>query len=73
VKTDDGLKILKSLWPKEMGGEGGKTHPDQLFAAEYAACLVVLLGAVAGKVSFRANDSEIKAIVHHLKFAPGSF
>jgi Ohr subfamily peroxiredoxin len=71
VKTDDGLIDFEVAMPKEIGGEGGKTNPEQLFAAGYAACFGGALGAVAGKVSLR--DSEIKAKVHLGNYAPGSF
>jgi Ohr subfamily peroxiredoxin len=71
VKTDDGLIDFEVSMPKEIGGEGGKTNPEQLFAAGYAACFGGTLGAVAGKVSLR--DSEIKAKVHLGNYEPGSF
>jgi osmotically inducible protein OsmC len=71
VKTDDGLLDFDVTMPKEIGGEGGKTNPELLFAAGYAACFGGALGAVAGKVSLR--DSEIKAKVHLGNYGPGSF
>ena len=71
VKTDDGLLDFDVTMPKEIGGEGGKTNPEQLFAAGYASCFGGALGAVAGKVSLR--DSEIKAKVHLGNYGPGSF
>ena len=33
--------------PAAMGGHGGKTNPEQLFAAGYAACFNGAVGAVA--------------------------
>ena len=36
--TDDGLLDVHLRPPKEMGGPGGGTNPEQLFAAGYAAC-----------------------------------
>ncbi|MBL9039560.1 MAG: organic hydroperoxide resistance protein [Archangium sp.] len=38
VKTDDGALDLKVTPPKSMGGAGGATNPEQLFAAGYSAC-----------------------------------
>ena len=38
VKTDDGLLDLQLAVPTQMGGKGGATNPEQLFAAGYAAC-----------------------------------
>ena len=36
--TEDGMLALDVRIPKEMGGPGGATNPEQLFAAGYAAC-----------------------------------
>ena len=71
VKTDDGLLDFDVAMPKEIGGEGEKTNPEQFFAAGYASCFGGALGAVAGKTSLR--DSEIKAKVHLGNYGPGSF
>ncbi len=71
VRTDDGMLDFDVAMPKEIGGEGGKTNPEQLFACGYAACFGGALGAVAGKTSLR--DSEIKASVHLGNYGPGSF
>lgn len=38
IKTNDGLLDMEVAMPKEIGGPGGKTNPEQLFAAGYAAC-----------------------------------
>lgn len=71
VKTDDGLLNFDVAMPKEIGGEGGKTNPEQLFAAAFATCFGGALAAVAGKTSLR--DSEITAKVHLGNFGPGDY
>lgn len=38
VRSDDGILDLPLAMPKELGGKGGATNPEQLFAAGYAAC-----------------------------------
>ena len=38
VKSDDGLLELGLAMPGSLGGKGGATNPEQLFAAGYAAC-----------------------------------
>lgn len=48
ARSDDGLIDLDLQPPKEMGGPGGATNPEQLFAAGYAACFQGALG-VAGR------------------------
>src|SRR5215471_13273912 len=61
VKSDDGVLDLPLAMPKELGGKGGATNPEQLFAAGYAACfenaVIHVTRAQAGKV--RDNDIEV--------------
>jgi lipoyl-dependent peroxiredoxin len=64
AKTDDGQLNLQLDRPKEMGGKGAGTNPEQLFAAGYAACFIGALKVVAGKQHIRALqevsiDSEV--------------
>lgn len=47
--SSDGLLDVKLAVPKEMGGAGGGTNPEQLFAAGYAACFVGAMRAVAAQ------------------------
>ncbi len=62
--TDDGLLDVKLAPPKELGGKGGATNPEQLFAAGYSACFMGALKHVAGmkKVVVPA-DASIDASV----------
>jgi osmotically inducible protein OsmC len=39
VTSDDGFVDLDLRIPKEMGGPGGATNPEELFAAGYAASI----------------------------------
>lgn len=50
--TDDGLLSVKLAPPKELGGPGGATNPEQLFAAGYAACFL-------GAMKFVGNRDKI--------------
>ncbi len=45
--TDDGLLEVRLAVPKSMGGAGGATNPEQLFAAGYSACFIGALRHVA--------------------------
>jgi Ohr subfamily peroxiredoxin len=47
-KTDDGKLAVKLAPPKEMGGNGDGTNPEQLFAAGYSACFMGAMKFVAG-------------------------
>ncbi|WP_395687212.1 organic hydroperoxide resistance protein [Aestuariivirga sp.] len=63
-KTDDGkLDVALSL-PKEMGGDGKGTNPEQLFAVGYSACYLGAVKFVAGqeKVTI-APDAAVTAHV----------
>ncbi|ADI30186.1 organic hydroperoxide resistance protein [Methylotenera versatilis] len=64
VKSDDGKLDVKLNPPKEMGGNGNGTNPEQLFAAGYASCFIGALKFVAGtqKVVLPA-DTSINASV----------
>ena len=48
AKTDDGKLDVKLAPPKELGGNGVGTNPEQLFAAGYAACFIGAMRLVAG-------------------------
>ncbi|MGY6557928.1 MAG: organic hydroperoxide resistance protein [Nitritalea sp.] len=71
VKTDDGQLDFAVAMPKEIGGAGGQTNPEQLFAAGYAACFGGALGAVAKGVSL--SDAEVAVKAHLGKTAGGGF
>ena len=61
--TDDGLLDVHMKPPKEMGGPGGDTNPEQLFAAGYAACFQSALGAVGRRERVDTEDSLVEADV----------
>lgn len=63
ARTDDGLLDVDVRMPKELGGPGGATNPEQLFAAGFAACFHSALKVVAGKTSADVEDSEVSATV----------
>lgn len=47
--SDDGLLDVKLAPPKELGGAGGATNPEQLFAAGYTACFIGAMKFVGGR------------------------
>src|SRR3954463_4078117 len=49
--------------PKEMGGEGNGTNPEQLFAVGFAACFESALGAVARRQKLEVEDVAIDSKV----------
>jgi osmotically inducible protein OsmC len=62
-KTSDGALEVDLRLPAEMGGEGGGTNPEQLFAVGYAACFEGAIGAVARRQKVEADDVEIDSKV----------
>jgi osmotically inducible protein OsmC len=63
VQSSDGILDLDVRTPQEMGGEGGATNPEQLFAAGYAACFHSALKAIGKKAGADLTDSEVVADV----------
>ncbi len=61
--TDDGLLDVTLAPPKEMGGPGGATNPEQLFAAGYAACFQSALAVVGRRAGVDTSDSLVEADV----------
>ncbi|GBU12380.1 peroxiredoxin osmC [Enterobacterales bacterium] len=62
--SDDGVLDVKLGVPKEMGGMGGGTNPEQLFAAGYSACFLGALKAVAAKEKIKIPaDAKIEGAV----------
>ena len=64
VASSDGLVDTELAVPKELGGPGGATNPEQLFAAGYAACFhnALILVARAENTAL-GEDSTIDASV----------
>ncbi|WP_194775058.1 organic hydroperoxide resistance protein [Pararhodonellum marinum] len=71
VRTDDGQLDFDVAFPKEIGGPGGKTNPEQFFAAAYASCFGGALGSVANGVNL--EDAQTKVMVHLGKTKPTGF
>jgi Ohr subfamily peroxiredoxin len=62
-RTSDGALEVDLRLPAEMGGEGGGTNPEELFAVGYAACFESALGVVARRRKLEAGDVEIDSKV----------
>jgi Ohr subfamily peroxiredoxin len=61
--TDDGKLDLALAPPKELGGNGNGTNPEQLFAAGYAACFGSAVMHVARAQKLNAGPVSITANV----------
>jgi Ohr subfamily peroxiredoxin len=64
VRTSDGVLDADVKMPPELGGPGGATNPEQLFAAAYAACFHGALRLVARNKGVQlSDDATIDAAV----------
>jgi lipoyl-dependent peroxiredoxin len=62
--TSDGTLDVELRLPSEMGGDGGGTNPEQLFAVGYAACFEGALGVVARRERVELGDVSIASRVN---------
>ena len=63
VRSADGFLDLDLATPKEMGGPGGATNPEELFAAGYAACFHSALKGAARRQNVPITESSVAADV----------
>jgi Ohr subfamily peroxiredoxin len=62
-RTSDGALEVDLRMPPEMGGEGGGTNPEQLFAIGFAACFEGAVGVVGRRLRRDVGDVEIDSKV----------
>jgi lipoyl-dependent peroxiredoxin len=64
ASTDDGSFVVKLGTPIEMGGKGGGTNPEQMFAVGYSSCFIGALKLVAHEQKvLLPEDISIKSAV----------
>ena len=62
-QTSDGALDVQLRMPTEMGGAGGGTNPEELFAVGYAACFEGALGVVGRRERAEVGDVSIDSRV----------
>ena len=62
IRSEDGLLDLKLALPRILGGKGGATNSEQLFAGGYAACLENALLHVSRDAGHRFSDDDIDVV-----------
>ena len=62
-RTNDGALDVQLRSPTQMGGQGGGTNPEQLFAVGYAACFESALGVVGRRERAEVGDVSIDSRV----------
>ncbi|SAI54270.1 organic hydroperoxide resistance protein [Bordetella ansorpii] len=61
--SDDGELAVELRLPVELGGAGGGTNPEQLFAASYAACFHGALALLAERAGVPFGDAAVTVTV----------
>src|SRR5690606_2605831 len=61
--SDDGNLNLHLRLPKALGGPGGGTNPEQLFAAGYAACFHGALSLLAAREGILIAGSSVAVTI----------
>jgi Ohr subfamily peroxiredoxin len=59
ARSSDGVLDVDVRVPEAMGGKGGGTNPEQLFAAGYAACFQSALGVVSRRQKVDSSGSTV--------------
>ncbi|CAN5317135.1 organic hydroperoxide resistance protein [soil metagenome] len=63
VRSEDDRLDLDTRPPKEMGGTGEGTNPEQLFAAGFSACFLSAIGVVGRSLKLDTTDASVSASV----------
>ncbi len=63
VRSEDDRLDFDTRPPKEMGGSGEGTNPEQLFAAGYSACFLGAVHAAGRELKLDTKDAAVSASV----------
>jgi len=72
-RTSDGGLELDLRLPPELGGEGGGTNPEQLFAIGFASCFESALGVVGRRAKVETDDVSVESEVTLTPDGKGGF
>ncbi len=70
ASTPDGMLELVLANPKEMGGTGQGTNPDQLFAVGYSSCFLGAMKFVNSKDKKPLLLEKDSSVTAHVSFGP---
>ena len=62
IRSEAGLLDMKLALPRQLGGKGDATNPEQLFAGGYAACFENALLRVSRDAGLRVADGDVEVI-----------
>jgi lipoyl-dependent peroxiredoxin len=63
ARSDDGNLNVELRLPTALGGDGGGTNPEQLFAAAYAACFHGALNLLAARKKIPVHNAQVQMSV----------
>ena len=72
-RTTDGKLDVDLRLPKELGGDGAGTNPEQLFAVGYAACFSTVLTLLGQRRKLDAGDAVVDSTVMLIPVGDGTF
>jgi Ohr subfamily peroxiredoxin len=72
-RTADGELDVDLRLPHEMGGEGGGTNPEELFAVGWAACFESAIAGVARRRHLEIGEVGIDSAISLLPTGDGGF
>jgi len=72
-RTADGELDVDLRMPKEMGGEGGGTNPEELFAIGWSACFESAIAAVARRRHLDVGEVTIDSAINLFPLGDGTF
>jgi Ohr subfamily peroxiredoxin len=73
VRSSDGIIDAAIEAPVELGGKGGATNPEQLFAAGYSSCFLNAVRRVARRAQADVDGTTVTAEVGIGPLGEGSF
>lgn len=73
VKSSDGILDFDVRKPHELGGQGGNTNPEQLFAAAWGACYLGALGSIADREGVDISEANVTVHISFNKETESSF
>lgn len=59
IKSSDGILEMDLHKPHEMGGQGGSSNPEQLFAGAWGACYLGALGSIAEREGTDVTEATV--------------
>src|ERR1700730_1281021 len=62
IRSEDGLLDMKLALPRQLGGRGDATNPEQLFAGGYAACFENAILHASRDAGHRFADDDIDVV-----------